>query len=89
MTKKYNIKFNKRYLKDLQKIPQKAQKQIRESVLALANNPRPYGSKKLQGSKKDPLYRIRCGDYRVVYTVQDDILLVLVIEVGHRRDIYR
>jgi len=50
-------------------------------------NPRPNGSKKL--NKEDPLYRIRVGDYRVVYQIQDKILLVLILKVGHRRDIYR
>jgi mRNA interferase RelE/StbE len=88
MPSKYKIQFNKNYLKDLEKIPKKDQGKIRESVLALTDNPHPDGSKKLKGSK-EPLYRIRCGDYRVIYTIRNDLLLVLVIEVGHRRDIYR
>ena len=52
----------------------------------LADNPRPPGSIKLKGEDS---YRIRVGDYRIIYTIQDDRLIVLVIEVGHRRDIYR
>lgn len=88
MLNKYRIQVNQRYLQDLEKIPKKDREQIRESVLALANDPRPNGYKKLKGSKES-LYRIRCGNYRVVYTIKDDILLVLVIEVGHRREIYR
>ncbi len=54
---------------------------------SLAKNPRPPGCVKLQGG--DDLYRVRVGDYRVVYTIQDTVLVVLVVEAGHRRDIYR
>ncbi len=89
MTAKYKIQFNKKYLKDLEKIPAYAQKQISAKVLALGIDPRPEGCKKLHGSGNTPLYRIRAGDYRVIYTINDDILLVLVIEVGHRKEIYR
>jgi mRNA interferase RelE/StbE len=85
---KYRILFDKKYIKELEKIPKKIQKVIREKVSELSNNPRPDGSIKLQGSKKEPLYRIRCGDYRVIYTIKDDILIVIIIEVGHRKDIY-
>ncbi len=87
MRANYRVEFNKRYLKDLEKIPSKLQKQIGQKIRDLAFNPRPDGCKKLQGS--DDLYRIRCGDYRVVYTIKDEILLVLIIEIGHRREIYR
>jgi mRNA interferase RelE/StbE len=48
----------------------------------------PDGCKKLQGPSLPTLYRIRCGYYRVVYTINDHILLILVIEVGHRKEIY-
>lgn len=61
MTSLYRIEFNKAYLKDLEKIPLRARKQIRESVSDLAYNPRPDGCKKLQGNKNPPLYRIRSG----------------------------
>jgi mRNA interferase RelE/StbE len=89
MRNNYRIEFNKRYLKDLEKIPQKMQKQISDKIRELAFNPRPERCKKLQGSNEIPLYRIRCGDYRVVYTINDSVLLILIIEVGHRREIYR
>jgi mRNA interferase RelE/StbE len=56
-------------------------------ISALADEPRPVGSKRLAGS--DDLYRIRVGAYRVVYRVEDDVLLVLVLKLGHRRDVYR
>lgn len=88
MTKTYKIIFNKAYLKELESIPKKVRNQILESVNSLSNNPRPEGVKKLKGFN-DPLYRIRCGDYRIVYTIRDKELIVLVIQVGHRKDIYK
>ena len=56
-------------------------------ILALAEDPRPPGAKRLAGS--EGLHRIRVGDYRVVYAIEDDVLLVLVVRIGHRRDVYR
>lgn len=56
-------------------------------VQQLAENPRPAGSKKLKGS--DNTYRIRQGDYRIIYDVEDDRVLVLVLKVAHRKDVYR
>jgi mRNA interferase RelE/StbE len=88
MSNRYKVQFNKRHLKDLEKIPKKNREQIKESILSLASDPRPEGSKKLKGSKL-PLYRIRCGDYRVVYTIKDEVLIVLVVDIGHRKEIYR
>ena len=86
---KYKLQFDKKYLKDLEKIPRQFRESIREKVESLAHNPRPDGYIKLSGSKKNSLYRIRCGDYRIVYAIQDDVLVVIVIELGHRKEIYR
>src|SRR5665213_1866463 len=85
----YKVLIDKKCLKDLEKIPEPFRHAIDEKVKALTNNPRPEGYIKLKGSTKDPLYRIRCGDYRIVYTIKDDVLVVIVIEIGHRREIYR
>lgn len=85
---RHRILFDKRYIKELAKIPKSIQESIRQKVQGLVDNPRPEGSLKLQGSKKSPLYRIRCGDYRVIYTVKDEVLIVLVVDVGYRRNIY-
>jgi mRNA interferase RelE/StbE len=60
---------------------------LRESIEGLAENPRPPGCVKLQGG--DELFRVRVGDYRIVYQIQDAVLLVLVVQIGHRRKIYR
>lgn len=54
---------------------------------ALALDPRPRGCKKLQGD--GDLYRVRAGDFRIVYAVRDDVLIVLVVKIGNRRDVYR
>lgn len=88
MTNKYKVQFSKHYLKDLEKIPKKDREQIRQTISSLSVNPRHDGCKKLKGTS-EPLYRIRCGDYRVIYTIQDKVLVVLVIEVGHRKEIYK
>ncbi|WP_223682274.1 type II toxin-antitoxin system RelE family toxin [Flavobacterium hibisci] len=58
---------------------------IKEHIYDLAENPRPQGYKKLKGR---PGYRIRVGDYRVIYEIFDDVLLIDVIDLGHRKDIY-
>jgi len=54
---------------------------------ALTRNPRPHGVKKLSGEQN--LYRIRAGDYRIIYQIRDKELVVLVLKLGHRRDVYR
>ena len=60
---------------------------LRTRIDSLADNPRPPDTKKLSGAEE--LYRIRVGDYRVLYAIQDKVLLVLVVKVGHRREVYR
>ena len=63
------------------------QTQIGARIDALRSEPRPDGSQKLKGM--DGLYRIRSGDYRIVYVIRDDRLLVLVVRIGDRKDVYR
>jgi len=60
---------------------------VARKIDALADNPRPSGAEKLKGAKD--LWRIRSGNYRIIYTIQDEALLVLVIRIGHRREVYR
>jgi mRNA interferase RelE/StbE len=64
----------------------KDRQRIVAAILALADDPRPSGCRKLSGRDK---YRLRCGDYRVVYSVKDVILVVTIAKVGHRSDVYR
>jgi len=83
----YRIKWRKTTKKDLRRIPSREVSKIVLAVEALAANPTPHGSIKLQGS--DCAYRLRIGDYRVVYEVYENTVVVEVVKVGHRRDIYR
>lgn len=83
----YRIEFKPSAAKAFGKLPRDVQKRIGESVSDLAENPRPPGAEKMKG--EDDLYRVRSGDYRVVYKVSDEVLLVLVVRVGHRREVYR
>jgi mRNA interferase RelE/StbE len=82
----YEIFFKESVWKDLKKIPKRELKKILSRVEKLGNDPRPMGCEKLTGEE---LYRIRQGNYRVVYSIQDNELTVWVIKVGHRKDVYR
>ena len=66
---------------------QRLYRRLRDAVASLATNPRSPGGIKLQGG--DELYRLRVGEYRIIYQIQDSILVVLVVQIGHRREIYR
>jgi mRNA interferase RelE/StbE len=87
MSKKYKVVFERKYTKDLKYIHPNYRKEIEESATALGNNPRPEGYIKLKGA--DNLFRIRVGPYRIIYTIQDDKLIVLVLEIGDRKDVYK
>lgn len=64
-----------------------AQRRVQAAIELLADHPWPSGAKRLAGG--DGEWRVRTGDYRIVYEIHDDVLLILVVAVGHRRDIYR
>jgi mRNA interferase RelE/StbE len=83
----YKIEFLRPAQRALRELPADIQRRLDPAILALANHPRPPGCIKLSG--KESLWRIRVGTYRIVYQILDDRLLVLVVKVGHRRDIYR
>lgn len=85
--KYYSIKFSRKYLKDLEKVHPKYVEKVKMSIFSLIHNPRPDGCKKLKGQNEN-LYRIRCGIYRIIYTIQDDKLIVIIVDVGHRKDVY-
>lgn len=82
----YEIVLTKSAQKKLAKLSKELQILIGTAINNLAKNPRPSGCKKLKGSKTD--YRIRIGDYRVIYEIRDGKLVVLVLNVGHRKDVY-
>ena len=83
---RYRLEITRKAQKRIQRLPTDVRRAITETIDRLATNPRPYGCKKLRGQEN---YTIRSGNYRVIYNIQDDVLVVLVIEAGHRRDIYR
>ncbi len=83
----YKILIKRSAQKEIESVgTKKDRRRIVDRILDLANNPKPPGSEKLSGS---PYYRIRQGRYRIVYEIQDDVLLIHVLKVGHRKDVYR
>ncbi|MEK7282051.1 MAG: type II toxin-antitoxin system RelE/ParE family toxin [Chloroflexota bacterium] len=70
----------------MDKLPPPVHTRISRKILSLENNPRPRGTKKLSGREE---YRLRVGDYRVLYTIDDRNTVVIIFAVGHRREVYR
>jgi len=83
----YTIDFKPLALRQLADLNKHIRERVNLKIQMLAENPRPHGVKKLTGDEQT--YRIRVGDYRVLYEIHDQILLILVVEIGHRRSIYR
>ena len=83
----YELEFLPAARRDLKRLPQPIQLRIADALRDLQDNPRPPGVKKLVGEPNS--WRIRVGDYRVLYEIHDGRLLVLVINIGHRKDVYR
>lgn len=83
----YSIEFKPQAAKFIAAQPKKTRRQLIAHIEALAVNPRPAGSKLLYTQEK--LYRIRSGDYHIIYQIQDKKLLVVIVRVGDRKDIYR
>jgi mRNA interferase RelE/StbE len=82
----YRLTFRKSVAKDLRSIPPNDLSRMLKRIEALGDNPRPMGSEKLSGQER---YRVRQGVYRIVYEIQDEALVIIVVKVGHRRDVYR
>lgn len=83
---KYKLFFTETFYKNLKSIPGKDVKRILSRTKALSDDPRSPGSQKLAGNKNQ--YRIRQGDYRILYSIEDDQLIIVVVKVGHRREVY-
>ena len=83
----YEIELTTRVAKQLRKYDVTLQKRLVKALEVLGQAPYESGAKKLSG--EDNLYRIRVGDYRIVYCVEDDKLLIVVVKLGHRREVYR
>ncbi len=81
----YQITIKKRIIKILTKLSEPNYSNIKDAIYRLADNPRPPGFKKLKGRDG---YRIRVGDYRIIYEINDKILVIEIIDLGHRKNIY-
>ena len=82
----YQVNFTAGAARQLRKLPESIRHRLAPHLSALAENPRPAGSKKLKGEEG---FRIRVGDYRILYELDDEASRVLVVRVGHRREVYR
>lgn len=81
----YQVRVERKAQKELSKIPEPYYSNIKTAILDLGNDPRPTECKKL---KVRDGYRVRVADYRIIYEIQDSVLLVDVVDLGHRKDIY-
>lgn len=82
---KYSVLYTEAFYKSLKPIPKKDAKRILQKTRSLAEDPRLLGSQKLAGQER---YRIRQGNYRILYSIEEDRLIVVVVKVGHRREVY-
>lgn len=82
----YTIEFSPTALRDYKKLPENAVEGLNLAIDSLALNPRPSGYKKLKGRDA---YRIRIGDYRIIYEIHDKILTIVIFRIRHRKDVYR
>lgn len=83
----WRVEFTTAAAREFRKLPRAVQLRLQPHIDALTCNPRPDGATKLSG--EDDLWRLRVGEYRLIYAVADEVLLVLVVKVGHRREVYR
>ena len=83
----YRIEIKRSAAKALKKIPKASRKRIVEKIDSLAESPPNPDTTKMKGD--NPFHKVRVGDYRIVYEIQEDVLVILVVKIGHRKDIYR
>ena len=84
---RYELRFRPAAVRQLRKLPKDALRRLHTATEALRQQPRPPGAIKLAGT--DDLWRIRVGDFRVVYTIADEALVVIVVRIANRREVYR
>jgi mRNA interferase RelE/StbE len=87
MQKRYSLRYTESASRSLRDLERGIRSRIAAKILALADNPYPPGIRKITG--EEHAYRLRVGDYRVVYDVLEDAIVVLVLRVAHRKDVYR
>ena len=84
---KYRVEFKRSAAKALKKIPKSDQRRIRDSIDSLSENLPDPATTKMKGD--NPFHRIRVGDYRIIYEIHEDILVIMVLKIGHRKEVYR
>jgi len=82
----YRVEITKKAEKQIGRMDKRTAQRIADMIVSLVDDPRPVGCKKLVG---DDRWRVRLGDYRILYLIEDDVLIVTVVEVAHRREVYR
>ncbi len=82
----YSLEIKRSAAKELAQVPPRDRRRVVARIQALANDPRPAGAEKLSGQER---YRVRQGDYRILYEIEDQILRIMVVKIGHRREVYR
>ena len=83
---RYEIELRPAAERGLRKLDPQVARRVQAAIALLAEDPRPPASRPLHGR---PAWRVRVGDYRIIYTIEDDVLLVVVVTLGHRRDVYK
>jgi mRNA interferase RelE/StbE len=83
----YKIEWKQSAIKELKKLQKKTISKIIQTIETLPDNPHPPGSRKLHGAEYT--YRLRAGDYRIIYSVYSDIVTIEIVRIGHRKEIYR
>ena len=84
---KYKVEFKRSAAKALKSIPKSDQKRIAAKIDSLAEGFPDPNTTKLKGN--NPFHKVRIGNYRIIYEIQDDVLFILIVKIGHRKDIYR
>lgn len=85
----YAVQISPAAERSIRKLEHQIQRRILKKIETLKFNPRPNGIEKLDGHEGEPIYRVRVGDYRIIYEIHDQKLIVLVLNVGDRKDVYR
>lgn len=83
----YQVDVTPPAAKSLRALPDKVRARVGAAIVALETEPRPHGCEKLSGQKNR--YRVRVGDFRIIYAIYDDRLVVIIVDIGNRRDVYR
>jgi len=84
---RYSIEISRTAERQLKKLPRKDQRRVVKAMLTLAEDPRPKGSRKLAGY--DDVFRIRVGRYRILYSISGRKLVIIILKIGRRKDVYR